>query len=409
MAASASTTSLGSALAFPSTTPHLSERKGQESLHAPEVKRTLTNWSLGATKRYHSTGLFYLIASKPQWQEHPGNIITPPQPAVPAIPAHGDQPAIPAVDAVPGEYVPRPSDIPPPRPAANATASAWKIYELDSQRAAEIGTINATFKQNFEEILGPDVTRAISDPIFGTANMEPYELFQAFCTKYGTPSSIEINALEAQLAVPMAGLLGPHLVTHVQIHAQLNAFGQPLSEIAKLRVFNDSIREHPAIVAAVADFTKKFPVLAAQTFEALAAYLTEQMPNLPATAAQHGYGSAFAQSTVATTGGDSDRTTQLLATIATLQEQLAQTTAVRAVAPSVNLAQGGAPPRASQSRSKAYCFVHGHRGHTGVNCRTMAADKAYTAAHKVATAPNEAFLNGSGGHPGIRPAPKNTN
>ena len=409
MAASASASSLGSALAFPSTMSKLSDHKGEESLHFPEIERTVTNWALGAPKRYHPAGFLYLIASQRRWHEHPDNIITPPQPAVPAIPAHGDQPAIPAVDAVPGEYVPRPSDIPPPRPAANASATVWKIYELDSQRAAEIGTINATFKQNFEEILGPDVTRAISDPIFGTANMEPYELFQAFCTKYGTPSRTEVNALEAKLAVPMAGLLGPHLVNHVQIHAQLKAFGQPLSEIAKLRVFTDSFCEHPAIVAAVADFTKKFPVLAAQTFEALTVYLNEQMPNLPATAAQHGYGSAFAQSTVATTGGDSDRTTQLLATITALQGQLAQTNAARAIAPSVNLAQGGAPPRASSSRAKAYCFVHGHRGHTGVNCRTMAADKAYTAAHKAATAPNEAFLNGSGGHPGLRPAPKNTN
>jgi hypothetical protein len=38
----------------------------------------------------------------------------------------------------------------------------------------------------------------------------------------------------------------------------------------------------------------------------------------------------------------------------------------------------------------------------------MAADKTYTAAHKAANAPNEAFLNGSGGHPG-RPALKKTN
>jgi hypothetical protein len=236
--------------------------------------------------------------------------------------------------------------------------------------------------------------------------MEPHELFQAFCTKYGTPSSIEVDALEAKLALPLTGLLGPHLVTHAHIHAQLAAFGQPLSEITKFRAFEKSICDHPAIIKAVATFKADFPALSDQTFEALKLYLTRQLPNLPVTAAQHGYGSSFVQNLTAAKAGDAELTTQLLATIAALQGQLAQTTAPAHGSPAVHLAQVGSIPRVS--RSKAYCFVHGHRGHTGATCRTMAADKTYTAAHKAANAPNEAFLNGSGGHPG-RPALKKTN
>jgi hypothetical protein len=406
MASSASASSLGSALALPPGTPNLAEHKGLETLYSPEVVRVIINWALGATKCYHPAGLLYLTASPPQWEALPGNTITPPQPAVPAIPAHGDQPAIPAVEAVPGEYLPRPSALPPPRPAANANATAWKIYELDSQRAREIGTINSTFKQNFEAILGPDVVRDIADPTFGTAYMEPYELFQAFCTKYGTPSSIEVNALEAKLALPLTGMLGPHLVTHAYTHAQLAAFGQPLSEIAKFRAFEKSICDYPEIIKAVAAFKTDFPVLSDQTFEALKLYLTKQLPNLPVTAAQHGYGSSIVQNLTAAKAGDAELTTQLLATIAALQGQLAQTAAAAHGPPVAHLAQGGSIPRVS--RAKAYCFVHGHRGHTGATCRTMAADKTYTAAHKAATAPNEAFLNGSGGHPG-RTALKKTN
>jgi hypothetical protein len=130
------------------------------------------------------------------------------------------------------------------------------------------------------------------------------------------------------------------------------------------------------------------------------------LPYLPVTAAQHGYGISVAQTLTAAKADNAELTTQLLAAIAALQGQIAKTAAAAHGPPAAHLAQGGSIPRAS--RSKAYCFVHGHRGHTGATCRTMAADKTYTAAHKAATAPNEAYLNGSGGHPG-RTALKKTN
>lgn len=385
-------TSLGSALVLPSSLPRLSEHQGEESFYAAEIIRLVLNWAHGQTKRFHPSGLAHLTLSDEQWQAIPANILTPPTPAVPAIPAHGDQQETPAVPAVPGVYAPRPTEIPPPRPAATASKAIWTVYELDVQLANDIGIINATFKQNFEEIVGPHVLRDISDPTFGTSQMAPHELFQAFCTKYGVPTATDITKLEAQLANPLTGLLGPHLVNHAHTHARLSNCGQPLSEATKLRIFSESVCGHPSILAAIHDFKTKFPALSQQTFVALKAHLDEQTPNLSVSAAQHGYGTVVAQHTKVTAAGavDPDITTQLLATIATLQAQLA------------------AGSKRPTSASRSYCFRHGYCDHRGTACRVMAADGTYTAEHKAATAPNQVYLNGSGGSthgvPGKAPA-----
>lgn len=332
-----------------------------------------------------------IILTDAQWNLREENLIEPAIAAAAAIPAIGVAPAVAAVAAQPAVYRPRPTKADVIlRAAANLKDGALANYNQEVAKHNLICAATSYWMDLLVNAVGPVIMAEFEHPLHGTQHLTPSSLLEELQHAFGVATSAEVKALTRELTVPMAeGRLRGHLARHNRIHQLLESHGEPLAEHAKFTAFCDSTASHPAIAKAIAEFVTTHPKLTDQHFGPLRQYLKEQEPNFTTTAGDHGFGSM--QANAAAPRSD-PMLLQVMATLTALQarmDALQGAPAPAAAPPAARgppAAQGQQPPRAANtSRKDLYCWLHGCRGHTGLQCKTMAADARYTQAHKAAT------------------------
>lgn len=365
----------------------------ERSVFPDFIKGVYTVAERQPTFAFESTpGHLPIILTDAQWNQREENIITPAIEAVAAVPAIGDAPAVAAIAAQPAEYRHRPtkSDV-ILRAAANLKDGALANYNQEVAKHTLICAATSYWMDLLVNAIGPVIMAEFEHPLRGTPHLTPSSLLEELQAAFGVATSAEVKALHHALTVPMAeGRLRGHLAHHNRIHQLLETHGEPLAEHAKFTAFCESTASHPAIAKAIAEFVTTHPKLTDQHFGPLKKYLMEQEPNFTTSAADHGYGSM--QANAAAPRSD-PLLLQVMSTLTALQARMDTLQGVPASAAAPPAARG--PPAAAQGqqlpraanpgRKDLYCWLHGCRGHTGLQCKTMAADARYTQAHKTAT------------------------
>jgi hypothetical protein len=323
-------------------------------------------------------GWLCLILTQLQWQAIAGNIITP---AVPANPA-----ADPPTAAVPAVFRAFPSGAENQRPGANANAATLAFYQIDLKRTDDFLLDEAAATNMFLVAIGPALTEAIGAPGTGTANMNLRQLVAALTHRLGTYTTADVSAMTDGLEAPMVDSFEAHLTSQLNTHALLFAAGQTLSEHTKLKHYAAATAAHVGITTARKAWLVDNPCLAQQSFADLATYLEAQAPNINATptVAQVGYQPKIGDSLAVALAAASPANTSI--TAADLHELL-DLLRQRKAGDSDPTIAGARTERRRQGGDKPFCPIHGHGGHTGPQCRTMAADPVKYAEARKVTAP----------------------
>jgi hypothetical protein len=352
-------------------------------------------------------GELIVLLSESEFREYPENLLRaaiPAVAAVAAVPADGDNPAIPAIAAAPAQpaqyhHYPSPSDN-MPRAANNLKDGALENHRRDVENDRKVRAARSKWMLLLIEAAGPRLMRQFRHPITGTTHLTPPILLGLLVAQLGTPTATEFDKLTEALDVPMGERnLGIILADHTDIHEKLLQYGQPISEQGKFKAFKKATAGHPGISVAIRDFEREHPRLAEQLFPELKLYVERQEPNFGSSAAAHGFGhsnAALASKGALLPGPSPDNVTlqQLLKRFNDLDAKFsAQHPTSKGKQSSA--ARANHNTRRAAYNSELYCWLHG-QGHSGVQCRTMAADKAsYNAAHIAASAPGQGPPGGS--------------
>jgi hypothetical protein len=212
------------------------------------------------------------------------------------------------------------------------------------------------------------------------------QLMAAVKAKLGQYTTTEIKTITAALQAPILGDFTAHLTQQTHLHAVLATAEQPLSECVKIDYYQVAMSTHPGATTAIDDWLKAKPELADQHFADLEAHMRKQESNITRgpTLTHAGYAPAIASLAAAA-----------LAAVASPQHGAltqAELSALRAIIqqqqptkPTITDTRGD---RSGRQRGGKYCAIHGH-GHSGLECRTMAADTVKYAAARVITAADQ--------------------
>lgn len=314
---------------------------------------------------------------------------------------------------------PRPQlPVRPARPGGNAPAATVTMYNLDLQVYNDVMRAMGHLRLQVLQACGTTICEELNNLAGGLPAQSLPQILTYLETRYGTPNEHDYAVLQGSLNTKFTSAEtfrdeAPRMNT---VFIKLAKSGQPLSELQKIRHLELATHLLPSIVAAIREYKRVDDDVSTWSFDDLVTYILRHAPHLM-TSSDLGYvnhatsAGAVPALTPSIMHSSSDFTalsSALQAILPTmLQEHLAantsRTTRVNDNAARTRTAQarsgnqqsgtnnnrtrtaGGGPRRRAPNRP--YCFEHGYGTHTGLECRTMQGNAAYSDAMRNASGP----------------------
>ena len=207
-------------------------------------------------------GLLSLVLEDDQWQAYPANV---------SIDAQG-------ATVIASRYTP------PAHVDVTSTMSSSDLYVAKSANDERLQwvTHEEALKTAIVTSLGLVVRQIIQHPIDGFTLMSIRDILARVRTKYGRMRTDTRKALNARMTTRLVAT--ENCDTHVSNLRELFSIstlgGHLVPEDERVEILKESLSGHPIIAQALSQYDFLHPDETTQTFESLAAYLDDHLPNL---------------------------------------------------------------------------------------------------------------------------------
>lgn len=265
---------------------------------------------------------------------------------------------------------PTPNPQQPGHLAGSAGAGTVHIYREDTELYRRYLGYVATLRTAIMESLGHAIQLSLRDPTHNIIVMTIPQIMATIAQMYGTASASDIEALLAQLSIPIDG--GDHdtfvafSVNFQQINAALTRAGQPLSNYLQCRRLQEATAGQSLIARAIALYFENTPLLANQSLLTLIPFVRQQLQNTTSVAS-FGYANTAAVPTIPV-----QLRPQLPSTFDSVTAAyLAGLEAGRGQQRRNQRAAQRGGPSSNSIPQQQYCYHHGYGNHSGQNCNFM--------------------------------------